>query len=51
MSLIRIIAVVLVVAGNIIAVVKSIQANALPDAMFLVVDGAAILYVLSGVLG
>lgn len=50
MNLVLILAIVLVVVGNVIAAVRSIRENKLPDPLFLVVDGVAILFVLGGVL-
>lgn len=44
-----IICVLLVLLGNAIAIVRSIQNNSLPDPLFLIVDGAVLLYVLSSV--
>lgn len=49
MSLVLITAIVLLVIGNIIAAVNCLRNNSLPDPLFLVVDAAAILYIMEGV--
>lgn len=52
MSIVLIIAIVLVVMGNIVAIYRTTRApDPFPDALFLIVDGAIILYVFSAYMG
>lgn len=49
MSALLIVAIILFVLGNAIEAVQSIQGNRLPGSLFLIVDSAVLLYVLTGV--